>query len=64
MDSLNEETVITRPNGDLHVTDALGRMATLHWSRFHGLIVSAHQEGAVYLGQPEVSTWLADQLGA
>jgi hypothetical protein len=54
------DTVITRSNGDLHVTDGLGRMATLHWSRFHGLIIST--DGAVYLGQPEVSAWLVSHL--
>jgi len=62
MDEQTEETVIERSNGDLHVTDALGRMATLHWSRFHGLIVSVEQQGAVYLGQPEVLDWLRARM--
>jgi len=54
------ESAIRKPNGDLEVTDTLGRSALLHWSRFHGLIVSA--EGAVYLGQPEVKAWLLEHL--
>lgn len=53
-------TVTRKPNGSLEVTDALGRTATLHWSRFQGLIVSA--ESAVYLGQPEVTAWLLERL--
>jgi hypothetical protein len=59
-DAVGEEAVITRANGDLHVTDSLGRKATLHWSRFHGLIVSA--DSAVYLGQAEVVDWLRERL--
>jgi hypothetical protein len=47
-------------NGDLWVTDALGRRATLHWSRFHGLIISAGS--AVYLGSPEVYAWLKEHI--
>ena len=58
----HEEAVIRRANDDLHVTDSLGRMATLHWSRFHGLIVSTEQPGAIYLGQPEVRDWLTARL--
>jgi hypothetical protein len=56
------ESVEQKPNGDLWVTDALGRRATLHWSRFHGLIVSVEKGGAVYLGQPAVIAWLAGRL--
>lgn len=56
------ETVEKKPNGDLWVTDAMGRKATLHWSRFHGLIVSIDGGGAVYLGQPAVVAWLAEHL--
>ena len=60
---LTGEAVIRRANGDLHVTDHLGRMATLHWSRFHGLIVSIDSPGgAVYLGQPDVLSWLRAHL--
>ena len=51
-------TVHKLENGDLLVTDSLSRMATLHWSRFHGLIVNA--AGAVYLGEPEVYQWLME----
>lgn len=57
------ENVEQKANGDLWVTDAQGRKATLHWSRFHGLIASVHEGGAVYLGQPEVLAWLAEHLG-
>lgn len=50
-------------NGDLQVTDALGRQACLHWSRFHGLIVSMDAPGAVYLGQPATLAWIAEAAG-
>lgn len=56
----NPESVVELPNGDLEVTDVLGRSARLHWSRFHGLIVLA--DGAVYLGQPEVYAWIRENL--
>ena len=57
-----DEAVIERANGDLHVTDHLGRRATLHWSRFHGLVVSTEQTNGMYLGQPEVLSWLRAHL--
>lgn len=57
-DAGTPEQVTERPNGDLAVTDSLGRSALLHWSRFHGLIVSTDQPGAVYLGQPETTAWM------
>jgi len=57
------ESALCQPNGDLHVTDVQGRTAVLHWSRFHGLIVSS-TSGAVYLGQPVVTAWLLEHLTA
>ncbi len=57
------EQVTECANGDLVVTDVLGRKATLHWSRFHGLIVNVDSlSGSVYLGQPEVTAWLTGYL--
>lgn len=56
------ERVEHLPNGDIHVTDAIGRTARLHWSRFHGLIISKDEAGAVYLGQPETLAWIAKWL--
>ncbi len=59
-DTTSPAAVLTLPNGDLEVTDSLGRKARLHWSRFHGPIVDA--ESAVYLGDPEVTKWLLEHL--
>lgn len=43
-------------HGDFHVTDSLGRKARFHWSRFHGLIVSA--DSAVYVTQDKADNEL------
>lgn len=57
---MNARAAEIQRNGDLHVTDASGRQVRLHWSRFHGLIVSV-DSSAAYLGDcPVTREWFAN----
>lgn len=53
---------INARNGDLEITDIIGRKVRFHWSRSHGVIVLMDSQAACATGTPEDAAALAGWL--